>query len=246
MAKGRIHRTGRRRPLSLVSGYGIVLATSIAPLRAQSLSVSPVTLTLAAGQQATSLTVRNDAAVETVVQLRPFAWTQAPEDVLTPADDVIVSPRIVTIPPHSNQVFRLLVRHKATSRELTYRLLLDQIPRASEPGTVRMVLRLSLPIFVDPVAPANPDVRFRLASRQGDPVLMLENSGARHALLRNVVLHDKDGAAIAVKNEGSQYLLAGVTRAFAIQDTSVRSAPYNGYRLTMESGKGPIVVALAR
>ena len=246
MARGSFLRFERLRRWSMASGYGIVLATGIAPLQAQSLSVSPVTFNLAASQQATSLTVRNDGAEETVVQIRPFAWTQQPEDVLAPADDVVVSPRIVTIPPRSNQVFRVLVRHKATSKELTYRLILDQIPRASEPGAVRMVLRISMPIFVEPVAPANPGVRFRLARRDGDTVLVLENPGARHETLRNVVLRDTNGAPIAIKNGGSPYLLAGATRELPVQDMPIQPAVDGRYRLTMEGGKGPITVALAR
>ena len=246
MARGSFFRFERLRRWSMAGGYGIVLATGIAPLHAQSLSVSPVTFNLAASQQATSLTVRNDGAEETVVQIRPFAWTQQPEDVLTPADDVVVSPRIVTIPPRSNQVFRVLVRHKATSKELTYRLILDQIPRASEPGAVRMVLRISMPIFVEPVAPANPGVRFRLARRDGDTVLVLENSGARHETLRNVVLRDTNGAPIAIKNGGSPYLLAGATRELPVQDMPIQAAADGRYRLTMDGGKGPITVALAR
>lgn len=246
MARGSFLRFERLRRWSMAGGYGIVLATYVAPLHAQSLSVSPVTFNLAASQQATSLTVRNDGAEETVVQIRPFAWTQQPDDVLTPADDVVVSPRIVTIPPHSNQVFRVLVRHKPTSKELTYRLILDQIPRASEPGAVRMVLRISMPIFVEPVAPANPGVRFRLARRDGDTVLVLENPGARHETLRNVVLRDTNGAPIAIKNGGSPYLLAGATRELPVQDMPVQAAVDGRYRLTMEGGKGPITVALAR
>lgn len=246
MARGSFLRFERLRRWSMAGGYGIVLATYVAPLHAQSLSVSPVTFNLAASQQATSLTVRNDGAEETVVQIRPFAWMQQPEDVLVPADDVVVSPRIVTIPPRSNQVFRVLVRHKATSKELTYRLILDQIPRASEPGAVRMVLRISMPIFVEPVAPANPGVRFRLARREGDTVLVLENPGARHETLRNVVLRDTKGAPIAVKNGGSPYLLAGATRELPVQDMPIQAAADGRYRLTMDGGKGPITVALAR
>lgn len=246
MARGSFLRFERLRRLSMAGGYGVVLATGIAPLQAQSLSVSPVTFNLAASQQATSLTVRNDGAEETVVQIRPFAWTQQPDDVLAPADDVVVSPRIVTIPPRSNQVFRVLVRHKATSKELTYRLILDQIPRASEPGAVRMVLRISMPIFVEPVAPANPGVRFRLARRDGDTVLVLENPGARHETLRNVMLRDTKGAPIVIKNGGSPYLLAGATRELPVQDMPIQAAADGRYRLTMDGGKGPITVALAR
>ncbi|PTM47306.1 fimbrial chaperone protein [Sphingomonas aerolata] len=246
MARGSFLRFDRLRRWSMAGGYGIVLATCVAPLQAQSLSVSPVTFNLAASQQATSLTVRNDGAEETVVQIRPFAWTQQPDDVLTPADDVVVSPRIVTIPPRSNQVFRVLVRHKATSKELTYRLILDQIPRASEPGAVRMVLRISMPIFVEPVAPANPGVRFRLARRDGDTVLVLENPGARHETLRNVMLRDTKGAPIVIKNGGSPYLLAGATRELPVQDMPIQAAADGRYRLTMDGGKGPITVALAR
>ena len=107
---------------------GAMFATSC--VSAQSLGISPVTLQIAPGQAATSLTVTNQGNRPTAIQLRVFAWNQDKgEDELIPTDQLIVSPPIATIAPSATQVVRLMLRRPASGKEASYRILLDQIRR---------------------------------------------------------------------------------------------------------------------
>lgn len=92
----------------------------------QSLSVLPVNLFLQPGQNATSLTVTNQASTETAIQIRVYAWNQTEgEDQLTASDAIVVSPPIISIAPQATQVVRLILRQPPRSQEATYRILVD-------------------------------------------------------------------------------------------------------------------------
>jgi P pilus assembly chaperone PapD len=120
----------------------IVLLTGRAA-GAQSLSVLPVNILLQPGQRATTLTVTNQGNRETAIQVRAYAWSQPDgDDQLTTSDSVVVSPPLASIAPGATQVVRLILRLPPSSadREATYRILVDQIPPAAEPGIVHVVL----------------------------------------------------------------------------------------------------------
>src|SRR5580704_6037551 len=116
--------------------------------RAQSLMVLPVNVRMAPGQRTASVTVVNHGATEASIQIRAYAWTQPNgKEQLTLSDVVLVSPPIASIAPGGTQIVRLVLRQSPQDREATYRILLDQIPPPATPGTVRVVLRMSIPIF---------------------------------------------------------------------------------------------------
>lgn len=100
---------------------------------------------------ATTLTVTNRSGQSVPVQIRAFAWDQAGgADHLTPTTDLMVSPPIVEIGPGVPQVIRLVLRHPAVQAEQAFRIIVDQIPPPGAPGTVRIALRLSIPVFAEP------------------------------------------------------------------------------------------------
>jgi len=113
------------------------------------------------GQLTAVLTVIADGNAETSFQVRPYAWTQPNEsDQLTPTSELAVSPPLGTIPPGGTQVIRLVLRQAPTAREANYRILLDQIPPPAAPGTVRLALRLSIPVFAEPAARTAPQLQW--------------------------------------------------------------------------------------
>ena len=77
--KGR-GRSGSSLALALVlvaTVFGAIMGPQTAGVvRAQGLSVMPVTIQLAPGQLAAVLTVTNQSDGETSFQVRPFAWQQ--------------------------------------------------------------------------------------------------------------------------------------------------------------------------
>jgi P pilus assembly chaperone PapD len=133
--------------VGLVPALIVLLAGSA---RAQSLMVLSVNIQMAPGQKATTLTVINKGDSETAIQVRAYAWNQPDgDDQLTTSDAVLVSPPLTSIAPGVSQVVRLVLRQLPQGREATYRIVLDQIPPPAVPGTVRVVLRMSIPIFAN-------------------------------------------------------------------------------------------------
>jgi fimbrial chaperone protein len=208
---------------------------------AQSLSVLPVNIEMAANQLATTLTVVNQGDKETSVQIRALAWKQIDgvED-LTPSDDVIVSPPIATIAAGATQIVRLVLRKAPTGREATYRILLDQIPPAAAPGTVRIALRLSIPVFAAPATKVASRVNFRIEHKAGQTFLIAKNDGSSHETIREVVLKSSDGNGLATEANNSPHILAGATRRWPVGTPGRTSAAGETLRLTGLVNAGPV------
>ena len=184
---------------------------------AQALSVLPVNIFLQPDQKATTLTVTNQGTSATAIQIRGYAWSQKTgEDELTPSDDVVVSPPIATIAAGSTQVVRLILRKSAPAQEVTYRILVDQIPPPAEPGIVHVVLRLSIPVFSLPTTRALPHVQFHVERKDDKLFLVAVNDGNSHDVIRDVVLTTSDGVKFKAESNGSPYILAGATRRWPI------------------------------
>lgn len=230
----------RNAVLCALAGLLIALATGMAA-RAQSLSVLPVNVFLGPGEKATSLTVTNQGNSKTSIQIRAYAWNQYQDkDLLTPSDLVVVSPPIATLAPGASQVVRLILRERPQLHENTYRILLDQIPPPAEPGTVHVVLRLSIPIFAEPGAKANPDVQFHLEAKDGAMSLVGDNQGLRHLAIREIQLSTGDGRTLKVEPGASPYILSGTTRHWKIDAQGPLPLPNEKLQLKAQSDAGAI------
>lgn len=230
---------GGRMPLrTLAAGCAALLSGAAS---AQSLTVLPVNIQMPPGAMATTMTVINNGTAETNVQIRALAWSQPNgADDLTASDDVLASPPIVTIPAGGTQVVRLILRRPPQAREATYRILLDQIPAAAAPGTVRIALRLSIPVFAAPATRVVPRVQYHVESGGGQSFLIASNQGGRHDVLHDITLATTDGHRLITGGMVSPYILAGTTRRWPI--TADRRLPPVGgtLQLTARATMGPV------
>jgi len=218
----------------------IVLATGQAA-NAQALSVLPVNVQMAPGEQASTVTVTNQGTSETAVQIRAYKWSQQGDnDELAASNDVIVSPPIARIAPGDSQIVRLILRQPAQGREQTYRIILDQIPPPAEPGVVHVVLRMSIPIFAQPRTRATADVQFRVEVKDGKSYLVGVNDGLRHEAIRGIELKTSDGRTLKVESGVSPYILAGTTRHWKIDAPDAAPLPNNTLQLTAQTDAGSI------
>ena len=122
------------------------------PAHAGTFSISPIRLDLSKALQSAAITVRNDDR-EVLVQAEVVLWEQVDgEDRLTPTR----RPGRVTGRIHP-ATERLATGARRTAgppadvtRELSYRLILQEVPQAASPGLLgaQVSLRLSVPIFV--------------------------------------------------------------------------------------------------
>ncbi|TWB63605.1 fimbrial chaperone protein [Nitrospirillum viridazoti] len=252
-SRRRPHGVPRSAPLwrSLLGGAALVAAAALSPAAgAQSLTVLPVTMQLAPGQTAVAFTVINQSDTEASYQIRGFRWSQVDgNDQLTPTEELLASPPIGTIPAATSQVVRIAVRHPPQGREASYRILLDQIPPPADPGTVRIALRLSIPIFAEPSTRIASHVRWQVENNGGEAYLVATNDGNRHETVRNIVLTAPDGRAVKAEDNVSPYILPGSTRRWRMPGLAAPAAG-STLRLTARADSGaldqPVTVAAAR
>lgn len=219
-----------------------VTLTFLGPLAAaQSLSVLPVNILFSPGQRASSLTVTNTGTSETAIQIRAYAWSEKDgDDQLADTEGVVLSPPLARMAPGASQVIRIILRQPAQGREETYRILVDQIPPPAEPGVVHMVLRMSIPIFVQPSTRANPHLQFHLESDGGKLFLVGINDGLSHELVRDITVRTSDGREMKQEGGASPYILAGATRRWPIAAQGPLPLPSETLQLTAHSDAGAI------
>ena len=208
---------------------------------AQGLTVLPVTLRLQPGQLSGTLTVVNQGLTATSFQLRAYAWDQSNgSDTLTATDALLASPPLATLSPGANQVVRMILRRPADGREGSFRILLDQIPPPATAGIIRIALRFSIPIFVEPTSNAAPHIDWRIERIQGHDELVAVNSGNQHQTVHDVTLAMADGKILHAEVDKSPYVLAGATRRWKISGSEPGPGPGAAIRLKGQSDAGQI------
>lgn len=138
-------------------------------LVAGDIGVSPTRVELTAAKPAAAVTLKNDGGDKLVIQSSVVAWTrEGKEDRYTPTKDLIVTPPIASVAPGGSQVLRIGLRRPVDPRrELTYRFFVQEVPPPPKAGFagVQIALRLSLPVLVQPAAPATPRIVWSAARR---------------------------------------------------------------------------------
>ncbi len=198
---------------------GGVLAREV---RAASLEVSPVIVTLAPGQTASTITTTNRATTPAAIQARIYRWTQAGgEDVLLPTVEIIVSPPIFTLPGGATQTIRLMLRGgSAAAGERSYRLVLDEVPPAAAANRqVTFALRQSLPVFVGASPSARPALQWRVErGTGGETTLTAANTGPAYDKISALEVTLADGShPKMVAHSSSLYVLGGDEHRWTVQ-----------------------------
>jgi fimbrial chaperone protein len=205
----------------------LLLAASAFPAAsalAGSFVVNPVRVTLSGTQGVAALTVRNQGNEATVVQLEVHEWTQVDgANVLKPTEGILATPPLFTLPAGGSQIIRVGLRRPADGqRELTYRLVLREVP-PDGPAVdgLRVVLQLSLPVFVLPPVRATPRLEWKLARTGGDGLrLSATNSGNAHIQIASFSIQMPDGRTSIANQSAAEYLLPGNSRSWNLRSSS--------------------------
>lgn len=219
----------------------LFVATTCSVCDAQSLTVLPVNIQLPFGQKATTLTVVNSGETETSIQVRAYVWDQqSGEDVLSPSSLIMVSPPLATIAPGASQIVRLVLHRSPEANEESYRILLDQIPPPAVPGVIRVVLRMSIPVFAAPRGRASSHIQFHIEEHADKAYLVAVNDGLLHESLHGLDLWTDGDVKLKSKFEDLQYLLAGATRRWLIAAEDTPLLQHAALRLTAKGLADPI------
>jgi fimbrial chaperone protein len=190
-----------------------LLATATTAV-AGSFSISPLRVELASKKRIEALTVRNEQDSEVVIQAVVQEWTQVNgQDMLTATHDAFATPAVFTLPGKGVQVVRVALRRDAdNNRELTYRLLLQEVPPAAPKDFtgLQVSLRLSLPIFVTPTSDAKSALTWHAKwSNDGKLTVDAVNTGTAHLQVMDFTLQFGDQAINQAHQPVSKYVLPG-------------------------------------
>ena len=155
------------------------------------------------------------------VQIDPVRWTQTADgdDRYEPTTEILAFPPIVTIPPRETQIVRIgRMAEPAMDLEKTYRVYFTELPQQSSADdptvSLKMRLRIGVPVFEAPLQPVRPELRIVSADYIGDELkVRLQNSGNTHIRLSDLStpeLMDVD------RNLPAKYILPGASREFTI------------------------------
>ena len=184
-------------------------------------SISPVRVDLAAQATTGVVTIRNQEDQPVVVQAESKLWQQTSAgDQLEDTRDVLVTPAVFTIPPQGSQVVRIALRRDVDPRtELSYRLILTEVPQQAAPGFtgLNMALQMSLPIFIAAQAPTTPRVQWSAArSPDGTVAVTALNAGTEHARVLDLLISPQPGGDQWLHQQGAHYVLPGQSRRWAL------------------------------
>ncbi len=216
--------------------------------RATSLEITPITVHFVPGTNATTIEIANRGGVAAAIQLRAFAWRQdGNKDVLTPTQDIIISPPIFALATDGSQTIRLMLRRTASAAgERTYRLLIDEVPPANfTPQQVAVAMRLSLPLIIGSAAARERPLQWR-AARQPNGRIMLSatNSGSAFERVQSLSVTTADGREQAVSTTATNsYVLAGAQRQWVV--SAADNARELKLSITTRTGQSEQVLAIA-
>jgi fimbrial chaperone protein len=230
--------------------YFLVVATMHAFLAAlytcaaSQLTVTPIVLELNAPSAAGTLKLHNDENVEVVVQTRIFRWSQIDgKESLLDTTDVVASPPIITLHPHSDYTVRIVRLLKNPVRgEEGYRIMIDQLPnwRNQPTGRINVLIRQFIPVFFREQQVIVPNVDFFINHTGQSLLVVAKNSGDEHMRIASLHLHDSSGETISFGNGLLGYVLGRSSMSWRTSWPSSRFGPNRSFFITAETNKGPI------
>ena len=196
----------------------ILVAASAPSACAAALRVSPILIEGGAQANAT-ITLRNQENRPLNAQVRVFRWTQKDgQEELSPTDDVVASPPIVSIAAKEDYIIRL---QRTTGQEPVseeaYRIVVDELPNPDRQrnGTVAVVLRYVVPAFFFPAEVTQPRLTWSLEHRNGHTYIVADNTGGKRLQLINLSI--KVGSKTIMVGKGlAGYVLGHSTREWPL------------------------------
>ena len=213
------------RVLGIVTGL-LCLLTGVCA-HASSFSVSPTRILLSRKHQGITVRLLNTGDDLVTVQVRVVTWSlKDNQDVYENTDEVLLNPPIFTLQPDQPQLMRLGLRHpRAEMNEIAYRLLVEEVPPPPKPGiSLRTVLRISIPIFVEQQGTAKKQVNWKAEATPVGVKITATNNGNVHVEVKHLDLLPEGSTVTPSSKIVLDYLLPGQSHEWVFEDPQIRSA----------------------
>jgi fimbrial chaperone protein len=201
---------------------GLISIVGATLLHASSFTISPTRIPLSEKQRAITVRLLNTGDDPVTVQAHVVAWSlSANKDTYQDSDDVLLNPPIFNLTPGKPQLMRLGLRHvSAGESEIAYRLIVEEVPPAPRHGEIilRTVLRISVPIFVEPRGEAKKQVDWKAEAFPGGIKLTATNNGKSHVQVKRLDLLPDGSSKPPSSKKVLDYLLPGQTREWTFED----------------------------
>lgn len=206
--------------ISLALGACLPFLIPLNSASAAKLRISPIGVHLTTAERAGAITIVNTDDRPVNLQLRIYRWSESEDGraQLDKTNDMIVSPPAITVPAGASYTIRVArTADTPVNGELSYRLLIDELPQPDDPRTVgqgiKMVLRNSLPVFVTDTK-AMAELEWAVWQDQAGVHAQARNQGKRHAKIVNLTLQTTTGRPLSFGGGLNGYVLGGATRTF--------------------------------
>lgn len=204
---------------------GMALMALAGGASADEWSVSPLILELGGTVKSGVFSVRNLGAVEKTFSVVVKQWGQDAEgrDLEAESGDLIFFPPTLVVPPGDYAVVRIGARNPIAETERAYRVYVSEVPLPRDDGdqqgtTMRIVLRIGLPVFIQPRQKVS-RLQIELQEEQGGIAARVSNPGNSHVRADEVRFRglDAEGNEKFSRTLGERYVLAGVSRSYRLR-----------------------------
>ena len=205
--------------LGMVALLLSVLLDTMRESHAADFAVSPMTLELARGARSGEIQVRNLDQQPIRFQIRGADWTQDEngKNVYTDSQSLIWFPRAVELAPGESRIIRVGVRATPARQEQAYTVFLEEVPisgpqaEKAQGAQIRLVLSVSVPVFVPPAKPRAGAAVTAAELRRGALTALIANDGNQHFSYREVAIVGlgTDGTEKFAEKVRGRTLLAG-------------------------------------
>lgn len=208
-------------------GGGILLAIAMCAAHAADFAVSPMLVEFGRGVRSAEITVRNLDQQPIRFQVQGADWSQdeSGKNVYADSNTLIWFPRALELGPGEDRIIRVGVRAMPAAQEQAYTLFLKEVPVVAgpesgrQPGAeVKLVLSVSVPIFVPPVKAVPGGAIASVELRAGRVDFVVANEGNQHLSYRvaAIVGRGPDGSEKFSHKLPGRILLAGARQRYQV------------------------------
>ncbi len=240
---------------SLAAALAVVMTA--VPAVAGQFGVQPIKAYLSKDTSSVLISVENESDTELRAQITGFSWGESTDGKmqLTPTDDLIFFPTLITMGPHEARSIRVgLATSPVTSVEKTYRIFVEELPslqsqlQPAKGAHLTVRTKVGIPIFLEPA-----DGTLKAAIRQGSFAngkvsVAVANQGSLHVMVDKVTVVGKDasGHEVFTKAVRGWYVMPNQQRDFAVVVPKSDCTKAQSYDITADSDAGLLTTHVTR